>query len=298
MNNSSEIVVSVCMITYNHELFICQAIEGVLMQQCQFSYELVIGEDYSTDSTRGICEEYSRKYKETIKLLPSERNLGMMPNFTRTLQACKGKYIALCEGDDYWTDPLKLQKQVDFLEKKPEYSLCFHNALEYFEDKAENPRPFACLNTGEYTGDDILLNWIVPTASVVFRKPPELSLKYQKKYIFGDTPLFLKISEYGKIWYINEIMSVYRRHKHGMAANSKPHEKIIAQLKYINMEFNGKYEKTINYLISKRYYGKFRKSYLNRSPKMVKYFFLSLYWDSSIFSNILRIKLKRKRRDI
>jgi len=107
-------LVSVCMITYNHEPFIRQCIDGVLMQKTNFPFFLVIGEDYSTDNTRGVCEDYFHLYPQQIKLLPSDRNLGIIPNFIRTIEACDSKYIAFCEGDDYWTDPLKLQKQVDF----------------------------------------------------------------------------------------------------------------------------------------------------------------------------------------
>lgn len=116
-------LVSVCIITYNHELFISKAIEGVLIQKSDFTFELVIGEDCSTDSTMKICEEYAQSQPEVIRLLPSKSNLGIVPNFIRTLQACTGKYIAICEGDDFWTDPYKLQGQISFLEKNPDYAM-------------------------------------------------------------------------------------------------------------------------------------------------------------------------------
>lgn len=114
----SEIMVSICMITYNHEPFIREAIEGVLMQQSTFPYELVIGEDYSTDRTRDICIEYQQKHPDKIRLLLNEKNLGVMPNFIQTLNACSSKYIALCEGEDYWTDPLKPQEIGRLSQKK------------------------------------------------------------------------------------------------------------------------------------------------------------------------------------
>jgi len=117
-------LVSVCMITYNHENFIKDAIEGILMQKTSFPIELIIGEDCSTDNTRKIVKDYEEKYPEIIFAQYSEKNLGMINNFLNVLQAARGKYIALCEGDDYWTDPLKLQKQVDFLEANPEYVIC------------------------------------------------------------------------------------------------------------------------------------------------------------------------------
>lgn len=111
------------MITYNHEKYIVQSIDSVLMQRTNFDYEIVIGEDCSTDKTREIVLEYKAKYTGRIKLLLQEKNVGMMQNFIDTLRACNGKYIALLEGDDYWTDPLKLQKQMDFLEANPEYGM-------------------------------------------------------------------------------------------------------------------------------------------------------------------------------
>lgn len=116
-------LVSICMITYNHERYIESAIQGVLKQKTKYSFEFIIGDDYSNDNTYSICKEYALKYKSIIKLLPSERNIGMISNFIRTLKACSSKYIAICEGDDYWTDPNKLQKQVDFLENNPEYGM-------------------------------------------------------------------------------------------------------------------------------------------------------------------------------
>ena len=118
VDTEASIFVSVCMITYNHESYIHQAIEGVLTQNTTFPYKLVIGEDYSADGTRKICQEYANLYPDKIDLLPSSSNLGMQRNFSRTLNVCTGKYIALCEGDDYWTDPMKLQKQIDILENE------------------------------------------------------------------------------------------------------------------------------------------------------------------------------------
>ncbi len=115
------------MITYNHSAYVAQAIDGILMQQADFDFELVIGEDFSTDNTRAICEDYASKYPQIIKLLPAEKNLGMMPNFVRTLKACKGLYVALCEGDDYWTDKNKLKIQIENLQKNSKYSFSFQN---------------------------------------------------------------------------------------------------------------------------------------------------------------------------
>jgi glycosyltransferase involved in cell wall biosynthesis len=106
--------VSVLMITYNHEKFIAQAIDSILMQQTDFEYEIVVGDDFSKDRTRAILDNYKKKHPSKIKLLFPDRNLGMHRNFIQTLNSCQGQYVALLEGDDYWTSPYKLQKQVDF----------------------------------------------------------------------------------------------------------------------------------------------------------------------------------------
>ncbi len=120
-----QITVSIFMLAYNQEQYIGSAIEGVLMQKTNFRTELVIGEDRSTDRTRAICQEYAAQNSEKIKLLLSESNLGLGANYVKTYAECSGKYVAICDGDDYWTDPLKLQKQVDFLEHNKDFSLVY-----------------------------------------------------------------------------------------------------------------------------------------------------------------------------
>jgi glucosyltransferase len=134
-DSNTEPLVSVCMITYNHALYICDAIEGVLLQKTNFSLELVIGEDCSTDTTREICYKYQERYPNLIKLLLRKENLGMKRNFIDTISACKGKYIALCEGDDYWIDPYKLQKQVDILEQNSEFGIVYTDIDIYYQNE-------------------------------------------------------------------------------------------------------------------------------------------------------------------
>ncbi len=124
-------LVSVKMITYNHAPFIAQAIEAVLQQKTNFPFELVIGEDCSTDGTRKIVFEYQEKYPDIIRVLTSEKNVGMKKNSYRTIKACRGKYIAFCEGDDYWHREDKLQKQVAYLESHPECGLVFADCDVY-----------------------------------------------------------------------------------------------------------------------------------------------------------------------
>lgn len=120
---NSNPLVSVWVITFNQEAYLENTLNGILMQKVNFNYEIVIGEDCSTDNTKEICINFQKKYPEKIKLILNEKNIGMISNFIQTAKACKGKYVAFCEGDDYWVDPLKLQTQVDFLEANPEYGM-------------------------------------------------------------------------------------------------------------------------------------------------------------------------------
>ena len=136
VNNTNPFVI-VWMVTYNHEKFIEQAIESVLAQKTNFSYKLYIGEDFSTDNTRALCQKLKNTNPEKIELFLNKKNIGATANGVQMYQKCfesNSKYIALLEGDDYWTDPYKLQKQVDFLEKNESYSLSFHkiNILNKF----------------------------------------------------------------------------------------------------------------------------------------------------------------------
>ena len=122
-------LLSVYIITYNHERYIAQAIDSVLMQKTNFEFEIVIGEDSSTDNTRDIIQSYISRYPDKIRLITSNKNVGAGRNAVRTLKACKGKYIASLEGDDYWITKDKLQKQVDILEQHSNYSMCFSNII-------------------------------------------------------------------------------------------------------------------------------------------------------------------------
>ncbi len=212
-------MLSVCMITYNHEKYIAQAIEGVLMQKTKFAFELIIGEDCSNDSTRIICNEYKEKYPGKIKLLLNEKNIGMMPNFIQTLKACKRKYIALCEGDDYWIDPNKLQKQVDFLENNPGYVISFHDShLVEIGHVGNFNKTILDGNGISRTAKDIFLSKIIPTQTAVFKNFINNFPKGFYNVYNGDTYLFCLLSSINgeSAYYHTDISpSVYRIHNIG-----------------------------------------------------------------------------------
>jgi len=243
-------LVSVLLITYNHDKFIAQAIKSVLMQQVNFKYEIVIGEDCSTDGTKDIVIDYQKKYSDRIKLLLQEKNAGMHKNFIDTYYSCRGKYIALLEGDDYWTDPYKLQKQVEFLEKHPDYAICFHNMQIIYEDDLHMNR-LSNINQQEITNIENLAsgNYIY-TASCIFRKYLSEIPDWFYQCPVGDYPLHLLNARYGKIKFIDEVMGIYRVHKGGIweiKSDSFRMEKWIEMLEMIRYKFN----KDINKIMRK-----------------------------------------------
>jgi glycosyltransferase involved in cell wall biosynthesis len=208
---------SVWMITYNHEKYIAQAIESVMNQVTSFDFELVIGEDYSSDRTREICLAYERRYPGKINVLKHQTNVGVHRNVVETLAACKGEYVALLEGDDYWTDMHKLQKQVDFLSQNSEFAMCYQKTLEINEltgfEKVTNEKD------NPVTGLEEILErgWFMRTGSLVFRnglikKFPDWFYQYSST----DYMLHILIARRGKIAFLNETTSVYRRHEGGI----------------------------------------------------------------------------------
>ncbi|MCM3874597.1 MAG: glycosyltransferase [Pyrinomonadaceae bacterium] len=251
--------VSVAMITYNQERFIAQAIESVLMQQADFEYEVVIGEDCSTDKTREIVNQYAGRNPERIRLLLPEKNLGMNRNLEQTLLACRGKYIALLEGDDYWTCASKLQKQVEFLDAHPNCTICFHNALAFYDDGSREPWPYCGSNQKETsTVDDLLRVNFIPTCSVMFRgiafdQFPDWLLELG----IVDWPLHVFYAERGQIGYLSELMSAYRFHS-GSAYSMKSliyqQEQIVRMYEHLNKYLRLKYDPLIKERIFDSWY--------------------------------------------
>lgn len=232
----NDIVVSISCITYNHEPYIRKCLDGFVMQKTNFIFEVLIHDDASTDGTATIIREYVDKYPNLIKPIFQTENQyskGVPISQTYNWPRARGKYIALCEGDDYWTDPYKLQKQVDFLEANSDYSLCFANAIEHWEDGSKDDRCFSNVEDRDYTGVEIYKKWTIPTASVVYRKEIAFSDRFKevtsnRNFIFGDIVCFLTCAEFGKLRGMSDIVSVYRRHDNGMT---------IAKLKDWDLKF-------------------------------------------------------------
>jgi glycosyltransferase involved in cell wall biosynthesis len=211
--------VSVCMITYNHENYISQAIEGILMQQTTFPFELIIGEDCSSDDTRKICIDYKKRYPDRIRLLLPEDNLGVFRNFVETMNTAKGKYIALCEGDDYWTDLYKLQKQVDFLDANPNFSASAHQS-EIINAEGISTQKMVSLykSDRELTIQDLVQGCNFQTATFIFRKEIiDNAGKLPNNILSCDRLLFLLCAIFGPLMYFADNMSIYRKHEGGIS---------------------------------------------------------------------------------
>lgn len=261
-------LVSIQCLVYNHEPYLRQCLDGFVMQQTDFKFEAIVHDDASTDRSADIIREYAEKYPDIIKPILQKVNQYSKGRGTVTRiinSACNGKYIAVCEGDDYWIDPLKLQKQVDFMEAHPDYSMCFSDAEVLFEGAASRQtlEHFYKLETREYTGIEILNNWTVPTASVLYRNP-YFGGEFQPmdtRFIYGDIALFLWVASKGKVWCIDEKMVTYRRNERSVSLIKVPIEKKIDHYTALNEHFGSMYNKVIRKLKMKTYYG-----YL-RSPK-------------------------------
>jgi glycosyltransferase involved in cell wall biosynthesis len=212
-------VVTVRTITYQHARFIRQCIEGVLMQRTNFPFEYIIGEDCSTDGTRDIVLEYAQAHPERIRVVTADENVGMKWNSYRTKLAGRGKYMVLCDGDDYYSDPLKLQKQVDILEANPQYAGCFHYTTQDMTDLPDRkPRVF-----GEHGGrtvfgvkDTLAAYAICHNSAFMYRREAQVSQPWTKGIISGDMALNSIVAASGDLVCIPEVMSVYRKHPGGV----------------------------------------------------------------------------------
>lgn len=209
---------SVCVFTYNHVEFIASTIESALMQLTNFDFEIVIGEDCSVDGTREIVYRYQQKYPDKIRAIFNAENKGMMENNIQTILNCKGDYLALLDGDDYWISPHKLQLQVDFLDSNPNYTICFHDE-QILNLNGHIDKSTCCgkLKNDSYTFTDIISDVSIPTSSIMFRKsalsgyPPN----WFSKLNAPDRPLYLLLSYIGPAFFIKKCWGVYRKHLNG-----------------------------------------------------------------------------------
>ena len=243
--------VSVLMVTYNHERYIAEAVQSALSQRTNFPVEIVIGEDCSTDRTREILLDLQRAHPQQIRLLLHEQNIGGPANIAATFAACCGDYIAMLEGDDYWTDTSKLKKQVDALGAHPHWSSCFHVARRVYTDGSQEPELFPPNWTkAEATIDDLFRANVICTCSLLFRNRLFGPLpEWHGQITPGDWAIGLLNAAQGPIGFLPDVMADYRIHPQGVWAQ-KSHEfhlrETLRMLTCVDHHFQGKYQHQID----------------------------------------------------
>ncbi|GAB4001845.1 glycosyltransferase [Spirosoma daeguense] len=282
--------VSVVIATYNQAKFIRQTLDSVLEQKTNFPIEILVGDDFSNDGTREIIKEYERKHPSLIKGILHPRNLGKNGgiNFLETLKHAKGEYYAGMDGDDYLTDPLKLQKQVDMLDAHPDYSMVFHNALITYEDGS----PSELLNGTDmkpyYTLDDLIGEkeiWFIATSSAMYRNNIKEYPAWFRESVSGDIPRLILKANLGNIGYIPDVMSVYRKNRNGTSFTDNEADAVFLQNRIdmyssINRELDYRYDRVLKKNIA-RYYRmmlnskQYRNSYLAKLRITAKYYSLA-----------------------
>ena len=220
-------LVSILCITYNHKDYIKQCLDGFVMQKTNFKFVVYVGDDCSTDGTTEIVKEYEKKYPNTIKGIYQSQNTKGAKNFFDVANACKSKYAAWCEGDDYWIDEYKLQKQVDFLETHPDYAICFHPVKVVYEgfdfEKPDEIYPSQEMIKNGTTFDLLLKTNFIQTNSVMYRwefKDKSIEKYFPKDILPGDWYLHLLHAKCAKIKMLPDIMSIYRRNPNGIWSDS------------------------------------------------------------------------------
>src|SRR5690554_5550369 len=269
MNNP---LVSISCITYNHAPYIRQCLDSFLMQECDFDFEILIHDDASTDGTQEIIKEYVQKYPNIIKPIFQTENQyskgvrGIMARFN--FPRAKGKYIALCEGDDYWTDPLKLQKQVDFLEKNPEYSLVCGGfksintktgeeeiIIKNVENSIDNT-----MHGFEITIERFFKQWLTKTLTLTFRKDYYNPSDFENYKYTRDVHLNYHLLKRGKGYYMKEVFGIYHVHDGGVfSAESNKNNVKNGYLVYKEIYLNDKNSFT-------------KKAYINASRRYLEFF--------------------------
>ncbi len=233
----NKVTISIVVITYNHAKFINQALNGIVSQKFDGSIELIISNDNSTDNTNEKINCFLKKLNQErkkdflIKYYNHPKNLGAIPNFKWSLSEAQGKYIAICEGDDYWTDPYKLQKQVDFLENNPEYVVCSHNAkiIDAKGKLLQEKKISKLTEDRDYSSYELQTGAFLLTLGMVFRNVIKEYPSNFSKVLNGDTFLISILGAYGKGKYLENIQpAAYRIHEGGIWSTLETLKKLKA----------------------------------------------------------------------
>ncbi len=214
-----EYLVDVAMPVYNHEKYIAQAIESIVNQKTKFNFRLIIGEDCSTDNSRAIIAEYAKQYPDIIHPIFREKNIGASANGYNIAAVARSKYVTICEGDDYWTDEYKLQKQVDFMEANPDFTIHFTD-IEFVDGQGApvNNNDVPLRTKDVFTIEDIVNGGVfIPSVSLMYRNVlPHPMPEFYLQTIIADTLILLLLADKGKAKYLNEKTAAYRVHGGGV----------------------------------------------------------------------------------
>jgi glycosyltransferase involved in cell wall biosynthesis len=247
---------SVVIITYNHERYIAQAIESALAQKVNFPYEIVIGEDCSTDGTRAIVADFARRYPGKIRPLFRTHNLGANRNLADVLANCRGDYLAVLEGDDYWTATDKLQRQIDLLDADPDCVICCTRARVLDEASGAATRTNPDLPPGQYQLNDLLKGNFIPTCTAVLRRQSAGPLPdWVFRMRMSDWPLWALAARHGSIELMDEVTATYRMHTGGVwssLSRSQGWIEVARMLKALDKELRFEYTGTITEAIAPR----------------------------------------------
>jgi glycosyltransferase involved in cell wall biosynthesis len=245
---------------YQNAPYIRECIDSVLMQKTDFPFEICIGEDGSTDGTREICLKYQEKYPDILRVFLWDRTLpehkALPPsryNFINTIKKCQGKYIALLDGDDYWTNPMKLQKQVEFLEQNTHHAGCFHETRHIGDLKKTNKFHGKTDKDVFTTEDTIAIGTPFHSSAFVFNRALLKFPYWFSRIVSADMALFSLVSKHGPLRAIHEVMSVYRHHDGGITKSKKVkdsyHEQRIELMKFLNEYHDRKYQNKVDRVI-------------------------------------------------
>ena len=234
MMKNQDVIVSIICVTYNHEPYIRQCLEGFVMQKTDFAFEVLIHDDASTDKTADIIREYEAKYPDLIKpiyQIENQYSKGVKINAIYNYPRAKGKYIAFCEGDDYWIDPLKLQKQVDFLEANPEYSATFSNLIISDERQTNITKRLTSYIKREYNLFDVLSGMMFGIQNICMRKEVCFYASSLNVRSNGDFKIYYSCALHGKIYRLDGSFAVYRLTGKGVASSRSKEEQFISEIK-------------------------------------------------------------------
>lgn len=292
--------VSICCITYNHEKFIEATVDSFLMQETAFDYEIIISDDNSKDNTPKILSGYKIKYPGKIKIMLNGPNIGMIPNFVQALNNCSGEYIAICDGDDYWTDKSKLQEQVNFLDAHKDHVISSHSTMVLNKDKQYLYPPNVPYvkkklhNT--FTVSDYIQNFFCHSSSIVFRRNILKPFPDWYKNVFsGDGFLVLLLALEGKIHYLNKSLSVYRYNNYSISnyvSLIEINKNFEKHLKLFDQYSGYKFSKEINKKIFALSFGVnyYNNNYLKKLNFFFKNFFKIIKMNSTAFPVLGRYK--------